>query len=221
VPPLESAARHYVVFESLQYALVALVVPALVVLGGPLDYLGAFKTLSVSGKRLADRRELRRGAVAAAPVLGAYVAALTVWQLPIVVGGVRSDPVLLVAEVATFVVVGSAFWSELVESAPFAPRTRGAVRAGIAVGPMWLIWVMAYFIGFARSAWFPGFRHAGSTLSTIADQQLATGVLWFVSAAVFLPVIFVNFIRFLTDDENPSEEIRKSLPHRRRASPTM
>src|SRR5665213_2942339 len=124
-------------------------------------------------------------------------------------------------KVATFVVVGSAFWSELVESAPFAPRTRGAVRAGIAVGPMWLIWVMAYFIGFARSAWFPGFRHAGSTLSTIADQQLATGVLWFVSAAVFLPVIFVNFIRFLTDDENPSEEIRKSLPHRRRASPTM
>ena len=208
-------------FESLQYALVALVVPALLMLGGPLDYIGAFETISVGAKRLADRRELRRGAFATTPVLGAYVAALTAWQLPLVVGGVRSDPVLLVAEVATFIVVGTAFWSELVESAPFAPRTRGAVRAGIAVGPMWLIWVMAYFIGFARSAWFPGFRHSGAAVSTIADQQFAIGVLWFVSAAVFLPVIFVNFIRFLTDDEDPSEEIRKFLRHRRRPFPTL
>jgi cytochrome c oxidase assembly factor CtaG len=208
------------VFESLQYGLVALVVPARLVLGGPFDHLRSSATLSVRVTALANRRQLRRGALATFPALGAYLAALTVWQLPVVVDGVRSSPVLVVAEVVTFLAIGTLFWSELVESAPFSPRTRGAVRVGVAVGPMWLVWVLAYLIGFAHSAWFHGFRHVGAAISPVADQQLATGVLWFVAATVFLPVIFVNFYRFLTEDEDRSEEIRTLLRRERRAFPS-
>ncbi len=79
---------------------------------------------------------------------------------------------------------------------------------------MWTVWVLAYFIGFARSAWYPAFRHSGASISMIADQQFATGVLWAVSAAVFLPVIFTHFMRFLSDDEDTTGAFR-----RRRSAP--
>jgi cytochrome c oxidase assembly factor CtaG len=119
---------------------------------------------------------------------------------------------LLAAQSLTFAVVGGWYWSELVESAPIVPRTRGAVRAGLAVVPMWAIWVIAYFIGFARSTWFPAFTHGGSAISRVADQQLGTGVLWFISAGVFLPVIFVNFLRFLSDEQHPAAH-EKTMCH--------
>ena len=135
--------------------------------------------------------------------------ALIVWQIPGVVDATRAHRSLLVVEFVTFAVIGIALWSELLESRPFVPSFRGAGRVGLSVVPMWTVWILAYFIGFARSAWFPAFRHSGASISTIADQQFATGVLWAVSAAVFLPVIFTNFIRFLSDDEDAPGAIRR------------
>ena len=201
-PPLSLGAHRYVVDESLQFALLACVVPALGTLGAPLGRIGSIprlRTTSAFAKRIAGRRRADPRARAAFPALAAYLVALVAWQLPALVDAVRSSPSLLAAQSLTFAVVGGWYWSELVESAPIVPRTRGAVRAGLAVVPMWAIWVIAYFIGFARSTWFPAFVHGGSAISRVADQQLATGVLWFVSAGVFLPVIFVNFLRFLSD----------------------
>ena len=219
--PLEPAARHYVVFESLQFALLALVMPALVVIGAPLARLGAIpglRVITTRGEQLAAKRLRGSGGAAAVSALGVYLIALVFWQIPVVVGWVRASPPLLVVELFTFATVGTRFWSELVSSPPFRPRVRRMARVALAVAPMWTVWVLAYFIGFARSAWFPGFHHSAVVISTLADQQFATGVLWTVSAVVFLPVIFANFLRFLSEDEDLSEELRRLVRRERRAS---
>jgi cytochrome c oxidase assembly factor CtaG len=205
-PPLSDAARHYVVFEALQFSLIALVVPALFVLGAPFSHM---QTIPKLVGRLAALRRDHSGVVPTLSALWLYTVALILWQIPGVVDATRAHRPLLAVEFVTFVVIGSAFWSELIESRPFVPKLRGVARVGLSVVPMWTVWVLAYFIGFARSSWFPAFRHSGASISTIADQQFATGVLWAVSAAVFLPVIFTNFIRFLSDDEDAPGEIRR------------
>src|SRR5664280_2282982 len=48
---------------------------------------------------------------------------------------------------------------------------------------------------------------AGSGFSLSADQQLTTGLLWFVSACAFIPVVYWNLIRWLQAEEDPDEEL--------------
>ena len=91
------------------------------------------------------------------------------------------------------------------------PRAWSGGRVALAVMPMWAIWVLAYLIGFAHASWFPAYRQSARALSVIADQQLATGVMWTLSAAVFLPVIFSNFINFLSDDDDVADQLRRSV----------
>jgi len=204
-PPLEPAARHYVVFESLQFALVALVLPALLVIGAPFDRVAAPEWLGRSLMSLGARpvdRQLRPRTPRVAATLGVYAGALVFWQIPFVVDRLRASPALAFIEIGAFAIVGYRYWSELVSS---RSRVSGIGRVGLAVVPMWIVWALAYLIGFSRGAWFPAFGHRGGVLSTLADQQFATGTLWAVSAAVFLPVIFVNFLRCLSDDDLDGE----------------
>jgi cytochrome c oxidase assembly factor CtaG len=219
LPPLEPAARRYVVFESAQFALIALVLPALIVLGAPLCRLPGCRLagcrLAVPGRaRLAGsvtgraRSRLgRRGVSRAVPSLVCYLTALVFFRTPLVVGWVRDSPLLLAAELGTFAVAGSVFWSELVASPPFVPHVSGARRIAVAVPAMWSVWLLAYLVGFSRTAWFPAYRHAHGAISLIADQQLAAGVLWACASLVFVPVVFVNLMRFLSDEVDPDDNM--------------
>ncbi|HWD24819.1 MAG TPA: cytochrome c oxidase assembly protein [Acidimicrobiales bacterium] len=206
-PPLRSAARHYVVFESLQFALLALVTPALVVVGAA----WADRSPNRRSPSFLDHwsRSKKTGFRGVLPALLAYIGALVVWQLPGVVDAVQTTPALTVLEGVAFFIAGTRLWSELVSTPQTSTSTGRAGRIGLAVLPMWTIWVLAYFIGFARSTWFPSLTHPSTVISTLADQQFATGLLWTVSAMVFLPVIFSNFIGFLSDDGDLGGEPRR------------
>ena len=83
---------------------------------------------------------------------------------------------------------------------------------------MWMVWALAYFVGFSESTWFPGFRDLNGPIGVIADQQLAAGTLWALSAATFLPVIFANLMRFLSeDDDDVDDELRRLVRAARRS----
>jgi len=139
------------------------------------------------------------------------------WFTPIAVRATARIPWLTAAEALTLVVAGTGFWLELVESPPLVPRSGTFRRAVLGAAAMWLLWIEAYLVGMSQSGWYRSFSHvAGRGLSQAADQQVAAMVLWLIPTVVFVPVIFVNAMRWLRSDPEPDAELRRLLKEDRR-----
>jgi hypothetical protein len=48
---------------------------------------------------------------------------------------------------------------------------------------------------------------SGRLFSLAIDQQVTTGLMWFIAASAFLPVIFANLNRWLQSEDDPDEEL--------------
>jgi len=239
VPPAGLYARRYVFAESLQFVLFAVAVPALLVLGAPWRTLGLFRPArdglgagragqagreGRAGRKGRAGREGRAGRAGWAEragragrggsgfprgvaVLLTFMGMLIAWRLPASVNALATLPGLAVLEMVTLVGAGSALWLQLVESPPFLPRLSRPLRAVFAALAMWTIWILAYILGFSQVAFFTAYSHAG--LSSVADQEIATGIMWAVPALCFAPVVFVAAITWLRDTEDPDEGLRE------------
>jgi cytochrome c oxidase assembly factor CtaG len=203
VPPAGTYARRYVLAESLQFAVFAVVVPALLVLGAP------WRPLRLTGLfRRRDSVRTRRAAfMRGAAVLVVFMGTVVAWRLPSFVNALATDPGLAVLELVTLAGAGTMLWLELVESPPALPRLARPVRAAFAAVAMWTIWVLAYILGFSQAVWFRTYSHPG--LGSVSDQEIATGILWAVSAACFIPVVYVAALTWLRDTEDADEGLRE------------
>jgi cytochrome c oxidase assembly factor CtaG len=209
VPPAGIYARRYVFVESLQFAVFAAAIPALLVLGAPwrrLSFIGPLGRLLDRSGRSGGPRRRGSGFLPGAAVLLVYLGAVIAWRLPASVNALATRPGLTVLEMASLVGVGSALWLALVESPPLLPRLSRPLRAAFAAVAMWTIWILAYILGFSHVAWFGAYTHPG--LSSVADQQLATWTLWAVPALCFVPVVYVAAMTWLKDTEDPDEGLR-------------
>ena len=209
VPPAGSYARRYVFAESLQFVVFAAVVPALLALGAPwrLPFLGRFSRPSGTGHSRADGPRRGSGFVRGALVLLVFMGTVVAWRLSAAVNALATQPGLAAVEMVTLVAAGCALWLELVESPPLLPRLTRPLRAAFATLAMWTIWVLAYILGFAEVALFPAYTHPAG-LSPVADQEIATGIMWAVPAICFVPVVFVTALTWLKDSEDPDEGLR-------------
>ncbi len=230
VPPLSSEARRVEALEALQFALLALAVPALVALGAPWRLLGlagrptgddAEGVSVLERPRVADRIAAahRRHPVMARSI--AYVvleAAVVVgWRVPAGVDALARHGWLSLVEAVTLVGAGMGLWIELVDSPPFAPRLSRPYRIAVAAIAMWTIWVTAYLVGLSHVSVYRAYVHlAGRDLSVSADQSITTGVLWFTSLCAFLPVIFANFVIWLRGDDDPDDALYRLVNDGRR-----
>ncbi len=196
-PPLQGAAHRYAVFETVQYCLLAVVVPALAVLGAPWRLLGLSPLLERLDAGRARRRTIQRAAVELAPALAVLVA----WRTPALVDRLQQHPFLLALEAVTLVPAGALIWLDCVASPPAVPRLSPLGRLPVAAVSMWTLWILAYIVGMATSDSYPAFAHVGGrSLSTAADLQLTAGVMWVVAAAAFLPILFSNLMAWLRSD---------------------
>jgi cytochrome c oxidase assembly factor CtaG len=239
LPPLATEARRYEFAEAIQYSVLGVVVPALVALGAPWRRLGlaspsgpaeadggAGRTTgpaspstwapAVSRLRAVDR--LARGrrrhpeALRSACFFALYLAGSILWRMPASVNALTHHPWLLAVEAVTLVVVGTGLWLELVESPPLVPRLSRPHRVALAAVSMWAVWILAYLVGLSHASWYHAFiHHAGTGLSLSADQQLATGTMWFISGCAFVPVVFWNLVQWLQSEEDPDEELHRLL----------
>jgi cytochrome c oxidase assembly factor CtaG len=211
-PPFSTDARKYVFVEAIQFALVALALPALVALSAPFSRVIARWDEPRLVRVLARREEIRRtrgGFLRLIALLLPYLAAFVVWRIPVSVDALANTPALVVAEIATFLVVGVAFWFELVHEPPLPPIVSAGQHVVPATIAMWMIWILAYFVGFSHAVWFPSVHPHRPGLSVVADQELSSGTLWLASAAAFLPVIFTNLMRFLRGDDEVQDEVHE------------
>jgi len=221
VPPLATEARHYEFVEAIQFALAALVIPALLVLGAPWARLHLAANGGVDKRpfdRLAAHR-LRHPEFARALIfLAIDMAVMVVWRTPGAVDALARHPWLVVVEMLSLAIAGTGLWLELVASPPFAPRVPRPWRAVLAALAMWIVWTVAYLLGLSHTGWYNAYHHyLGVGLSRSADQQISTGVLWFAAACAFLPVIFVDVMEWLKKEDDPDAELYRLVRAERRA----
>jgi cytochrome c oxidase assembly factor CtaG len=107
-------------------------------------------------------------------------------------------------------ITGVALWLEIVAAPPVRPRGHELYRAVIATFAMWLTWAIAYILGFANHGVFHAFRYVpGGPLSAVADQELATAVMWVVAGACFLPAIIIIGFSWLHDSDDVEQELNR------------
>jgi cytochrome c oxidase assembly factor CtaG len=232
VPPLSTAARRVEALEALQFALLAIGVPAFVVLSAPWRLLGlatgpggvadtegveALEGPKVVDRAVAARRrhpELTRSVA----FLVLDMAVVAAWRIPVTVDALAQHGWLAPLEAVSLVTAGVGLWLELVESPPFSPRLARPKRIAVAAVAMWTIWVTAYLVGLSHVSVYRSYRHvAGRDLSVSADQAFTTGVLWLTSLCAFIPVIFANLVHWLRSDEDPDDALYRLLRDRRRS----
>lgn len=215
VPPAGHIVRQYVFAQAIQFAVLAIVVPALVVLGAPWRLLARGRGLPEFIDRLAIWRSHVPHPGRSWLVLVAFIAVSLAWRLPAAVNAMVRNPALTFAEAVTLVAAGCALWLELADSQPLLSPISRPQRAAFAALPMWAIWASAYVMGFSRTAWFAALAHPpGHGLSTVADQQIAAAVLLAIPGLCFVPVIYVSLMVWLSDSADPDDELRSVPPAR-------
>ena len=136
LPPVETLARRYLFVESIQFCLLSMAGPALIVLGAPWRVLrlSRGRPEEPAGRphqagahlgfadRLAAGRRRRPSFVRAAGFLAWWAGGCLCWRLPPVLDALARHPALSLAELATLVAAGVGLWLELVNSPPLAPR---------------------------------------------------------------------------------------------------
>lgn len=200
-PPLGSSALRYVSLETVQFALLAIVLPALLALGAPWRLLGLAPALERANAKRQLHPTLSRAALWAAPALAVLVA----WRVPALVDALARHRAVLALEVLSAVPAGVVIWLELLPSPPSVPRLSPVARIPVGAVTMWALWILAYIVGFNGTHAYPAYTHLRHrSLSSGADQQLAAGLLWCSAAIAFLPVLFANLMAFLRREDAKS-----------------
>lgn len=219
LPPVETLALRYVVAETIQFLVFALVAPALIVRGAPWRLLrlsrdggGAAPGGTGLADRLAAARRTQRSFRRAGLLLVAFMAVTVLWRLPPIMDALSSHPALIAAELVSLMAVGIALWLELLASPPLAPRLSRLQRAAIAAFAMWFTWAVAYMIGFHNGAFFSTYGSApGRALSLVADQEIAVALTWVTAGLCFIPLIIINMLGWLRDGEDTEEELQRMV----------
>lgn len=227
VPPVSAILLRYEFGESLQFAVFAFAVPALLVSSAPWRRVGLASSelhvLSDDGAsvspiepRWIDRIVMSRSRAThqRRTILYAFTYGFLVvfWRVAPIVDYLVRHRWLVIVEALTLVALGIPLFTRLIESPPLQPGTLRPYRIGISAGVMWIAWVVAYLDGMSHDSWYNVFQHfAGRGISKAADQQLSAGVIWMVSAAVFVPIIYWNLIHWLQSEEDPNDELQRMV----------
>jgi len=225
LPPVSTWAGRYQFMESVQFSVFAFAVPALLVSGAPWRYLRLASSeahlvdadgavVSPRQPRMVDKIAIARTVAShqrrAVFVAIAFGVLNIFWRVAPVVDYLVRHRWLVVVEAISLLVMGVLLFTNLIESPPLKPGTLRPYRIGISAGVMWVAWVVAYLDGMSQSSWYHAFHHvAGRGLSLSADQQLSAALIWFLSALVFVPIIYWNLVYWLKSEEDPNDELQR------------
>jgi cytochrome c oxidase assembly factor CtaG len=212
LPPVGPLALRYVLAESLQFVVLAVAGPALVVLGAPWRLLRLSGIPAAAGPldRLAAGRREHRSFLRSGGYLLVFMTVTVAWRLPPVMDALPGRPLLLAAEAVTVLPAGLALWLELVPSPPLSPRLPHPHRAAVAALAMWCTWVGAYVIGLSNTVVFRGYASLPDrAVSPAADQEIAVAIVWAVAGLCFVPFVIATMASWLSRAGDPDEELQR------------
>jgi len=199
-PPLDRLSDSLFSMHMVQHVLLLEVAAPLIVLGRPWSRI--WRSFPLETRRALAGSVARGGWAAPVRLAAGWLAVPAVafvlmngvfvlWHAPALYDAALASPALHDLEHFTFFLTALLFWAHLIGDGPFRARLTLPWRAAYAVGAMVVGWGLAVVIAAAPSplyAHYAGLASRPWSLSALADQQLAAGVMW-VPASVPWTVI--------------------------------
>jgi putative membrane protein len=210
VSPLGYWSGQFIWVRSLQDLLLAVVAPPLIVLGAP--WLPLRRALGVrrggrapapDASRVPERRP---GGWLSWPV--AVTVAFTViwcgWHVPVAYDAALRHPVVLAAEVVSYLGAGVAFWLQLIGSRPLTPRFPPLQRVMLIAGTVVTSSILGMVLGFGANVIYPAYLGAGDRLpaTVVTDQQFGGAILWVLVLPSYIIAGVALLVRWLNDEES-------------------
>ena len=216
VSPMGYWSYRFIWARNLQDVTLAIVAPALIVLGAPwrplsrglrLDGWLSRRDQRTAGDADDGEAARRNRAPGWRPwpiaVAVAFCATWWAWHLPALFDAALRSSAVYAIEVASYVAVGTLLWLQLVDSPPLRPQLsplrRVGLLLGVAASGTVLGLIRVYSSGLAYPAYL-GFRH--HVLSIISDQQVGGAVLWVIPLVPFSIVAVALVVGWLSEDES-------------------
>jgi putative membrane protein len=216
VSPMGYWSYRFVGARDLQDVILAIVAPALIVLGAPwrplsrglrLDGRLPWPDQRAAGDAGADdaaRRNRSPGwRVLPIVVTVTFCAIWWAWHLPALFDAALHSSAVYALEMASYLAAGVLLWLQLVDSPPLRPQLsplrRVALLLCVAASGTVLGLIRVYSSGLAYPAYL-GFRH--HVLSVVSDQQVGGAVLWVIPLVPFSIVAVALAVGWLNEDES-------------------
>jgi cytochrome c oxidase assembly factor CtaG len=216
VSPMGYWSYRFVWARDLQDVILAIVAPALIVLGAPWRPLSRGlrldgrlpwpdqRTAGDAGGDDAARRNRSPGwRVLPIVVTVAFCAIWWAWHLPALFDAALHSSAVYALEMASYLAAGVLLWLQLVDSPPLRPQLsplrRVALLLCVAASGTVLGLIRVYSSGLAYPAYL-GFRH--HVLSVVSDQQVGGAVLWVIPLVPFSIVAVALAVGWLNEDES-------------------
>jgi putative membrane protein len=206
VSPMGYWSYRFIWARNLQDVTLAIVAPALIVLGAPWRRLHRWdrRPAGDAGDDAAARRNRPAGWRAwPIAVAVAFCAIWWAWHLPALFDAALHSSLVYALEVASYVAAGTLLWLQLVDSPPLRPQLsplrRVGLLLGVAASGTLLGLIRVYSSGLAYPAYL-GFRH--HVLNVISDQQVGGAVLWVIPLVPFSIVAVALAVGWLSEDES-------------------
>jgi putative membrane protein len=231
--PVDWFAHRLFWMHMVQHILLMMVAAPLIVIGAP--WLVPLRLLPVRMRGQAAR-SVRRGGWAAplrasirwfgVPIAAwlAFNANLWVWHLPALYNLTLRNQAVHDVEHLLFLVLGIAFWAQVIDSPPLHSRLSRLWRVGYVTAAAASSWLLAVVLAYAPNALYSGYVALASRpggISATTDQQLGAGMMWGPGSIPFAIAIFVGLYRWLgAEERQPSgngHEVANGnalIPHR-------
>jgi putative membrane protein len=217
VSPMGYWSHQLIWVRNLQDVVLAVVAPALIVLGAPWLPLahgaGLGRRTHPAGDQSAaagdgDVETGRRSAPPgwrALPVLVTVLFCVTwwVWHLPGPFDAALRSPAIYAAEVVTYLAVGIGFWLQLIGSRPLSPQMAPLNRADLVVAAAASGTVLGLVRAYGPGVAYPAYLGLGHSVSNVVSGQQAGGaILWVFPLIPFSIVAVALAVRWLEDEES-------------------
>jgi putative membrane protein len=217
VSPMGYWSQRLIWVRNLQDVVLAVVAPALIVLGAP--WLPLARGAGLGRRR--HHQDEDESAVAgdgdgqtgggsaqpgwrALPILITVVFCVTwwVWHLPGPFDAALRSPALYAAEVVTYLAVGILFWLQLIGSRPLSPQLAPLNRVALLVAAAASGTVLGLVRAYGPGVAYPAYLGLGHSVSSVVSAQQAGGaILWVFPLIPFSIVAVALAVRWLEDDE--------------------
>jgi cytochrome c oxidase assembly factor CtaG len=189
----------------LQHILLAMIVPALLLLGLPADFFAALLR-----RRWARRMEQLLGQPAVAWLLGNIT--LWVWHLPRLYNAALANEEIHIFQHLTFLVTGTIFWWPVL--APLKDERLAPIPAiGYLVAASASNTLLGILLTFIPAGFYPAYLHPEDALQLLpllrgtlgldaeADQQVGGALMWVLGGIIYFWAIMAMFIQWYNTPE--------------------
>jgi len=230
VSPMGYWSHQTIWVRNIQDVVLAVVAPALIVLGAPWLPLARGAGL---GRRNRHRDESAAAGDGdggtgggspppgwrAMPILVTILFCVTwwVWHLPGPFDAALHSPAIYAAEVVTYLAVGIGFWLQLIGSRPLSPQMAPLNRVALVVAAAASGTVLGLIRAYGTGVAYPAYLGLGHSVSSVVSSQQAGGaILWVFPLIPFSIVAVALAVRWLEDEESgaTAADLDRLLKHK-------